>query len=150
MKNNLPKLKTSIPDIKFKKSTLILVGVSLVALISFIVILRLTEPSDKFSAIFLQSGQVYFGQITNEDSEYVTIKKIYYLQTSTPDTNAVTNPLTGAETFASESNVNYNLIKRGKELHSPEDIMRVSKEYILLIETLRPDSKILETINSGK
>ena len=91
----------------------------------------------KWQAVFLSNGQVYFGQITNENSDTIIVKDIYYLQ--------VTRALQPAEGDAQQQN-ELSLVKLGNELHGPEDEMRINRAHVLFIENLKEDGKVVRAI----
>src|SRR4051812_8744680 len=72
--------------------------------------------SNKLQAVFLNTGQVYFGNIKTLNNKYFVLTNIYYLQTS--------NGSTG--TTASSSNTSVSLVKLGCELHEPFDKMVIN------------------------
>ena len=89
--------------------------------------------SSKKQAVFLTNGQIYFGEISRQDEEYVVLKNIYYLKNQ--------------ESLATtEGKTNISLIKLGQELHGPQDIMYVNRDHILFYEEMRIDSKINQAI----
>ncbi len=95
----------------------------------------------KWQAVFLDNGQVYFGQAKNEDSETVILKDIYYLQ--------VTKSLQPAEGNSAQQN-EVSLVKLGNELHGPQDQMRINREHILFIEDLKTEGKVVKAIQRYK
>ncbi len=97
------------------------------------------EAEDDYQAVFLTNDQVYFGKLSNENSDYPVLKDIYYLR--------VTSQLqpVEAETTAQPA---INLVKLGNELHSPKDEMRINKDHILFIEDLKPDSQVVVAIKN--
>jgi hypothetical protein len=112
--------------------------VFLLAILFFVLTGENSKSSDKFTAVFMESGQVYFGKVEKEDSNYISIKQVYYLQFS--------DNIAGSDLNSSDNN--FTLIKRGNELHGPEDVMKINKDYIIFTEDLRSDSKVLGVISS--
>jgi len=84
-----------------------------------------------YQAVFLDSGQVYFGKITQQRSEYLRLTQVFYLQS-------------GVSALDSEASV--ALVKLGNEMHGPKDEMFLSNEHILFIENLKDDSKVVQAI----
>ena len=74
--------------------------------------------SGKLQAVFLNTGQVYFGDIKSLNNKYLVLANIYYLQTSNNGSTAAT----------STSNTNVSLVKLGCELHSPYDRMVINRD----------------------
>src|ERR1044071_7238063 len=66
----------------------------------------------RYQAVFLASGQVYFGKITEINKDTFKLEDIYYLKTGSVDKAG--NPTAGADV---------SLVKLGKELHAPDDVM---------------------------
>lgn len=91
----------------------------------------------KYQAVFLTNGQVYFGSISKKDNDYVVLKNIYYLQNNsqTDKTSTETQP--------------FSLVKLGKELHGPEDVMYINRSQVLFYEDLRADSTVVQTIEGN-
>lgn len=91
-------------------------------------------PARVYQAVFLDNGQVYFGELTDRDDEFYTLTNVYYLQIRQ-------DPQAGE---ADSEDV--SLIKLGNEMHGPEDEMQINKEHILFIEDLKSDSKVSKAI----
>ncbi len=89
-----------------------------------------------WQAVFLTNGQVYFGHITGETSRLVILQDIFYLQA--PGSLQVANKAEQAQELA--------LVKLGNELHGPTDEIRVNREHVLFVETLKADSKVAQAI----
>ena len=86
-------------------------------------------------AVFLTNGQVYFGDIAKQDSQYVVLTGVYYLQQSQQQLQN-----------GQSSDKTVSLIKLGQELHGPEDIMYISRNQVLFYENIRNDSKVSQAI----
>ena len=97
--------------------------------------------SGEWQAVFLSNGQVYFGNLSNESSDTVTLKNIYYLQ--------VTKKLQPADTTTdAAAQDELSLVKLGNELHGPEDEMQINREHILFTENLKSDGKVVKAIQA--
>ncbi len=95
---------------------------------------------NKFQAVFLDGGQVYFGRITDISNTQITLTNIFYLNTNQKtDSSNVNNPTGDA-----------SLIKRGKELHGPEDKMFIERKKTIFWENLKPDGEVSKTIAEYK
>ncbi len=105
---------------------------------------------DKWQAVFLDNGQVYFGKITKMDDEFLFLKDIYYLQVvNLQDQETISQPA-DVQTQPSQR---LTLIKMGNEIHAPMDEMSINRQHVVLIEELKNDSRVVEAINdytSGK
>lgn len=98
---------------------------------------------EKYRAVFLDNGQVYFGKIVKQEPAYLHLANIYYLQ--------LREPLQGGEAVEADTSASdLALIKLGNELHGPEDKMTINRERILFIETLKEDSKVVQAIRSHR
>jgi len=97
--------------------------------------------SSLYQAVFLTNDQVYFGKLSNLDSQYPTLSDIYYLQvgqTLQPlDQNAPSAPT-------------ISLVKLGNELHGPTDVMSINRDQILFWEDIRSDSQVSKAILDAK
>ncbi|MFZ2886892.1 MAG: hypothetical protein WA021_03680 [Minisyncoccia bacterium] len=90
--------------------------------------------SDKWQAVFLENGQVYFGRLREYDQNFVELTDVYYLKTAADlDTGA-----------------NLNLIKLGGEVHGPEDEMFIAKDSILYFENMKETSRVVESIERAQ
>lgn len=91
-------------------------------------------PKNERQAVFLTNGQVYFGNLTHVDSNFVVLTDVYYLQQNE-------QLQTGQD--ASKT---VNVIKLGQELQGPEDILSINREQVLFYEDMRNDSKVSQAI----
>ena len=79
-----------------------------------------------YQAVLLTNGSVYFGKLDGYQTKFPVLSDVYYVQTGV-------DPATKKSTSV--------LIKRGKELHSP-DRMYLNPSQIVLVEPVGPDSKV--------
>ena len=87
-----------------------------------------------YQAVVLNGGQVYYGKLENASGLYPVLRDVFYVvRKEIPETRQVSNVL----------------VRRGKELHAPE-FMVLSRQSILFIEPVRPDSDIGRTIAEQK
>ncbi len=93
----------------------------------------------KYQAVFLTSGQVYFGKLQNTNGDYFKLTDVFYLQTKTDTTSE--NP----QTSTTDQN-NVELIKLGSEIHGPEDAMIISRDQVLFYENLKADGRVSQSI----
>ncbi len=98
--------------------------------------------SKGYQAVFLSNGQVYFGKVSNERSNTVIVKDIYYLQVQKQ-----LQPVKEGEETA-QTNTQVQLIKLGNELHGPVDLMRINHDQILFIEDLKDDGRVVKAIKA--
>lgn len=95
-----------------------------------------------YQAVFLDNGQVYFGKVENPEQEYVKLTDIYYIQ--------LNKALQGQDEEKAAAQPDISLIKLGKELHGPTDVMYIQREHILFMENLADDSKVVSAIKQHK
>lgn len=97
----------------------------------------LLEPEKgRVQAVFLDNGEVYFGEIVYKNQAEVVLRNIYYLQ--------VLKSLQYNQDKDTSRDI--SLVKLGKELHGPLDEMRINRFHIIYIEDLRNDSKVVQAI----
>lgn len=93
---------------------------------------------DKFQAVFLNGGQVYFGKIRDLNGKYMTLDNIYYLRVNEavqPDADADKKP-----------QQDISLAKLGCELHGPEDRMVINRDQVTFWENLKDDGQVAKAI----
>jgi hypothetical protein len=95
--------------------------------------------TSKLQAVFLNTGQVYFGNIASVNDEYFVLDNIYYLQTANTDT--------AAEKDTADSN-NISLVKLGCELHQPYDRMVVNRDQVTFWENLKKDGQVAKAVKA--
>ena len=91
--------------------------------------------SDKLQAVFLNTGQVYFGNVKALNGKYVELTNIYYLQTSQ----------TGADAKA-DTGSNVSLVKLGCELHQPDDKMLINRDQVTFWENLHESGQVAKAV----
>lgn len=96
--------------------------------------------SNKYQAVFLTNGQVYFGKL-HRAGDYYKLTNVYYLQASQTNDGSGSNPQQ-----ASTANSGVQLIKLGNEVHGPEDAMVIDKAQVLFFENLKNDGKVVDSI----
>jgi len=92
--------------------------------------------SSKLQAVFLNTGQVYFGNIRSLNKDYLVLNNVYYLQSSNGSTNTSSN-----------SNQNVSLVKLGCELHKPFDTMVVNMAEVTFWENLQADGQVAKAVD---
>lgn len=96
------------------------------------------QSKDKYQAVFLTNGQVYFGKLNDEGGDYIKLTDIYYLQAQDQKVQP--------KEAASQNEPNMTLIKLGKELHAPADEMNISRTQVLFWEDIKDDGKVMQAI----
>jgi len=86
--------------------------------------------SSDYQAVFLNNGQVYFGNIDNLTSSYVRMSNIYYLTQG-----------------SGSSTSNYSLVKLGcQQIHDPLDEMVINRDQVTFWENLNASGKVVTSI----
>ena len=98
--------------------------------------------SSDYQAVFLTNGRTYYGKVAKSGSSEVVLKDIYYI--------VATQPAADAEATPGAQSVQYTLVKLGEEMRGPMDEMRINREHILYIESLREDGKVVQAIKQYK
>jgi flagellar basal body-associated protein FliL len=92
---------------------------------------------DRYQALFLTNGQVYFGKLSQADDKTVKINDIYYLHITQQ-----VQPESEQQTEAEPP----QLIKLGEELHKPDDEMFIDRSQVSFWENIKDDGKVAEAI----
>ncbi|HVC36408.1 MAG TPA: hypothetical protein VNE40_03125 [Candidatus Dormibacteraeota bacterium] len=121
-------------------ATIFLLVLAIVAIVSF----GGNQPegnyidTTKLQAVFLNTGQVYFGNIKSLNNKYLVLDNIYYLQTSG----------TGSSTTASAANTRVSLVKLGCELHAPYDQMVINQTQVTFWENLQDNGQVAKAVKT--
>ena len=89
-----------------------------------------------YSAVLLTTGDIYFAKVVGEQGHYTMLRDIYYPQV--------------AQNADGTQAQDVQIVKFGNELHGPKDEIRVNRDHIFMIQPLRSDSRVLETIAEYK
>lgn len=90
--------------------------------------------ADRYQAVFLSSGQVYFGKLHGFGTNQPYLTEVYYF------------PGGDEKTVNSQP----KLVKLGQEVHAPEAEILLNKDSIQLVENLTTDSPIVKAITDGQ
>jgi hypothetical protein len=140
--------KSKRDDNKWGRIITALVGTAVVVLlIAIVALISFGSPksedkyvdSAKLQAVFLNTGQVYFGNIKTLNSKYTVLTNIYYLQAANNN---------GANNTASNNNNNITLVKLGCELHEPFDQMIINSEQITFWENLQDNGQVAKAVST--
>ncbi|HSX46961.1 MAG TPA: hypothetical protein VLF87_03170 [Patescibacteria group bacterium] len=138
-KNSLLSLRTASVGLLFCVLVLVL------ALIGYVAISK-PNSQDKYldkgkmQAVFLNGGQVYFGNITNLNATYLRVTNIYYLRV-----NQQVQP-DGSQS----QNQDISLVKLGCELHGPDDSMVINQQQVIFWENLKTDGQVAKAVAEYK
>lgn len=89
-----------------------------------------TKDTDGYWAVYLDSGQIFYGRKDKQNQNYVTMNNVFYYQP-------------GVRSVKAE---NIRIIKVGTEIHQPQDYIYINKQHIERQEQLSDDSKVVEAI----
>lgn len=95
--------------------------------------------SSKLQAIFLNTGQVYFGNIKTLNNKYFVVTNIYYLQ-QTNNNNSGNG--------SSNAGNNVTLVKLGCELHEPYDQMVINSDQVTFWENLQDNGQVAKAVKT--
>lgn len=93
----------------------------------------------KLQAVFLNTGQVYFGNIKTLNTKYFVVSNIYYLQTAN-----------GAASGSTAANTSVSLVKLGCELHEPYDQMVINRDQVTFWENLQSNGQVAKAVATFK
>jgi hypothetical protein len=93
--------------------------------------------SKKLQAVFLNGGQVYFGNINDLNGKFLSMSGIYYLRV-----NQQVQPDANSSTSAND----ISLVKLGCELHGPQDNMVINREQVIFWENLKDDGQVAKAV----
>jgi len=127
-------------------STVTLFGAAIVLLIALVASIAFSTndnenkyvDTSKLQAVFLGTGQVYFGNIKALNDKYFVLTNIYYLQTSSSSTS----------TTATAANTSVSLVKLGCELHEPYDQMVINRSQVTFWENLQSDGQVAKAVTA--
>lgn len=102
--------------------------------------------SDKYQAVFITNGQVYFGKLNPLNGDYMRLTDVYYLQSE--DSTEASGSENPQNSSSDESSM--QLVKLGQEIHGPEDEMIISKDQLMFYENLKTDGEVSNTIETYK
>jgi hypothetical protein len=95
--------------------------------------------SGKYQAVFLNGGQVYFGQVTKLNNSFLRLQDIYYLRV-----NQTVQP--NQSTANQNASNDVSLVKLGCELHGPQDEMLINRDQVIFWENLKEDGQVAQAV----
>lgn len=95
--------------------------------------------ADKYQAVFLSNGQIYFGNLESHDNRYMKLTNVFYLERQLS---------AGGEEQAElpDSDNNFQLLKYSDVLYGSEDLMVISRDDIIRYENLDPNGVVARAI----
>lgn len=127
-------------------ATKILFLVVIILVIALLVTVVFSKPksqdsyvyTNKLQAVFLNTGQVYFGNITRINQQYLVLTNIFYLQTS--------GGTASGSSSSSTTPTKVSLVKLGCELHAPYDQMVINMNQVTFWENLQSDGQVAKAV----
>ncbi|HET7639181.1 MAG TPA: hypothetical protein VFK47_10615 [Ktedonobacteraceae bacterium] len=98
--------------------------------------------SDKYQAVFLTNGQVYFGHLQEVNGSYLNLQNIFYLNSADGASSTQSNN--------SNAQQNLSLVKLGCEVHGPYDQMVINRDQVTFWENLKDDGQAAKAIAQWK
>lgn len=86
-----------------------------------------------YQVVFLDTDQAYVGKV-KEEGEYLRVNETFRLLVDQ-----------GTE---ADKQTNIQLVKIDESFHGPTDSLLINRDHVTLIQELRADSKLLETIKN--
>lgn len=86
----------------------------------------------KLQAVFLNTGQVYFGNVLALTKDYFVLTNIYYLQSNSGS--------------SSSSSSQVSLVKLGCELHKPYNEMIINSSQVTFWENIQSDGQVAKAV----
>ena len=90
--------------------------------------------SNEYQAVFLTNNQVFFGKL-EAHGDFYYLRNVYTLQSQA----SAVRGQPPSQTF----------VKLTAAIHSPEDLMVISRSQILYVENLNPSGKAAKLLSSG-
>ncbi len=127
-----------------KWGTLALGGIIVVLIVAVIITIAFTSQksqagyvnTNKLQAVFLNSGQVYFGNIQEINPQFLVLTNIFYLQTNS----------SSSSNSSSTSSSNVSLVKLGCQIHGPYDQMMINMQQVSFWENLKSSGQVSQAV----
>ena len=88
--------------------------------------------TDRYQAVYMQTGQIYFGKLQNTHGPYLTLTHVFTLQGSS----------------GQQASENTNIIQVMRQVYGPDDSMALRADQVQFWQNLRSDSKVAQAIAS--
>lgn len=98
---------------------------------------RQVVKTDRFQAVFIDGGQVFFGKLKNTTGEYLTLESPYYTKSASASSST--------DTTLEQST---GLVKVGSESYGPDNSLSLRADHVLFWQNLRENSKVAEAIRA--
>lgn len=110
-------------------------------------IAKTISRQEDWYAIYLNNGQIYFGQIKSLDAATIQLAKVYSLQSlNVPGQSASGENLQ----LQSQPQTIYNVVKRGSDkVLSTDGTLFVNRSFVLFWEKLESNSEVVRGIKKS-
>lgn len=122
---------------RLSKKILLIGAVALVVLAAYLMWSYASTQimGDRYQAVFLSNGQVYFGKLHDYYTGRPYMTDVYYFQANSQSGNS-----------SQGSAGNQLLVKLGQEIHAPENKLILNTNSIMFVENLTDNGKVVEAI----
>lgn len=134
----------------FKSALIVVLVIALLTLIASSISatkanLAFEPDADNYQAVFLDNGEVYFGNMTESSDKFLVLENIYYLRVTPvlqqgPDGTVAEDPTQQPQ---------INIVKLGEELHGPQDKMVIPITSVTYWEDLRDEGQVATAIQEA-
>lgn len=98
---------------------------------------------DKYQAVYLMNGQLYFGKLSRADDTHLKLTNVYYLQAKTAEDEE------SQQNGGSTAN-NFQLIRLSNAIYGPNDEMIISEDQVLYYQNLTDNSRAAQLIENDR
>ena len=92
--------------------------------------------TSKYQAVYLNSGQMYFGKLQNASGDFLVIKSPYIAQD------------VAASDDKTDDKTQTTLLKVTTQVYGPEDSIAIKSSQVAFWQNLRDDSKVTQAIKA--
>ncbi len=122
----------------------IVIGLLVVGAVVWYLLHRSTMPrADRYQAVYVETGQVYFGKLKNIDGRYLRIEGAYVARAQDIPPNAT-------EEQKATLNANVSLAKVSEQVYGPEDALEIRADKVIFWQDLKTDSKVTKAIEDAQ
>ena len=123
---------------------LALLTVFVVGAIGVYLLHKPTAPrSDRYQAVYVETGQVYFGKLKNTSGLYLRLEDAYVAQ-------AQDTPPGVTEEQKSALNNNVSLARVADQVYGPENVLEIRADKVIFWQNLTSDSKVTKAIEDAE
>jgi len=111
----------------------LVISLILIALLVYLIVLTVRKSSeDEYTAVYLNTGDLYFGKVVQFPK--FGLKDVWFLQTQTDQTGQV----------------NFTLIKFTDAVYLPEDRLEINKDNVIWMTKLDKNSPVIQEIKNSR